>query len=274
MAYCCTVVQNCVKNYFVSFFFLFFVFLPSYIPVTASPCFLFIYFFQLFLLLLAFFLFYFLLFVLVVLCFVRERSYRLQVHLVFFFSTLSFLCCCFLSFFFLYFSCSLYLLYLSLTGLPRFLLLFIFSNSFFSLFLFSFSMFFSFLLDLFRAWEKVVRSGGVPQQPSQKVNGASYSFTHFFVTEHYFLFVPTLSFSSLWFHFFSCIYFVRERRWSEVAEHRSNLRRKWTARLQWVTEDVEVWRGILAVRSLVLKPQEVSKNIKRGVWGGYSYLWT
>ncbi|CAN0498681.1 unnamed protein product, partial [Ectocarpus sp. 12 AP-2014] len=34
----------------------------------------------------------------------------------------------------------------------------------------------------------------------------------------------------------------RSRRWSEVAEHRSNLRTKWTARLQWVPEDVDVWR--------------------------------
>lgn len=48
------------------------------------------------------------------------------------------------------------------------------------------------------------------------------------------------------------------RRWAEVAEHRSNLREKWSARLQWVPEDVDVWRGILAVRSLVLKPREAS----------------
>ncbi|CAM9982272.1 unnamed protein product, partial [Sphacelaria rigidula] len=47
-----------------------------------------------------------------------------------------------------------------------------------------------------------------------------------------------------------------DRRWSEVAEHRSNLRAKWSARLQWVPKDVDVWRGILAVRSLVLKPRE------------------
>ncbi|CAM9974486.1 unnamed protein product, partial [Laminaria digitata] len=46
------------------------------------------------------------------------------------------------------------------------------------------------------------------------------------------------------------------RRWAEVAEHRSNLRTKWSARLLWVPEDVDVWRGILAVRSLVLKPRE------------------
>lgn len=38
----------------------------------------------------------------------------------------------------------------------------------------------------------------------------------------------------------------------------SNLRAKWSARLQWVPKDVDVWRGILAVRSLVLKPREVS----------------
>lgn len=37
----------------------------------------------------------------------------------------------------------------------------------------------------------------------------------------------------------------------------SNLRAKWSARLQWVPKDVDVWRGILAVRSLVLKPREV-----------------
>lgn len=49
-----------------------------------------------------------------------------------------------------------------------------------------------------------------------------------------------------------------KKRWAEVTEHRSNLRNKWTARLQWVPEDVDVWRSILAVRSLVLKPREVS----------------
>lgn len=47
------------------------------------------------------------------------------------------------------------------------------------------------------------------------------------------------------------------RRWAEVTEHRANLRSKWAARLRWVPEDVDVWRGILAVRSLVLKPREV-----------------
>ena len=52
------------------------------------------------------------------------------------------------------------------------------------------------------------------------------------------------------------------RRWAEVSEHRSNLRTKWTARLQWVPEDVDVWRSILAVRSLVLKPREVRSVIR------------
>lgn len=37
----------------------------------------------------------------------------------------------------------------------------------------------------------------------------------------------------------------------------SNLRAKWSARLQWVPEDVDIWRGILAVRSLVLTPRQV-----------------
>ncbi|CAM9971114.1 unnamed protein product, partial [Discosporangium mesarthrocarpum] len=46
------------------------------------------------------------------------------------------------------------------------------------------------------------------------------------------------------------------RTWSEVAEHRSNLRAKWSTRLQWVPEVVDVWKDILAVRSLVFKPHE------------------
>lgn len=56
------------------------------------------------------------------------------------------------------------------------------------------------------------------------------------------------------------------RRWAEVSEHRSNLRAKWTTRLQWVPEDVDVWRSILAVRSLVFKPREVWNSLER--WTG------
>ena len=56
------------------------------------------------------------------------------------------------------------------------------------------------------------------------------------------------------------------RRWAEVSEHRSNLRAKWTTRLQWVPEDVDVWRSILAVRSLVFKPREVWNSLE--IWTG------
>eukprot|EP00953_Heterococcus_sp_UTEX-ZZ885_P007304 4430-Heterococcus_DN1.PRE.1 len=45
---------------------------------------------------------------------------------------------------------------------------------------------------------------------------------------------------------------------NEEAARLRTLRAKWSARLQWVPEDTDVWRRILSVRSLVFAPKQVS----------------
>jgi FAT domain len=47
---------------------------------------------------------------------------------------------------------------------------------------------------------------------------------------------------------------------SEEAARLRTLRAKWSARLQWVPEDTDVWRRILSVRSLVFAPKQVSAS--------------
>jgi FAT domain len=44
---------------------------------------------------------------------------------------------------------------------------------------------------------------------------------------------------------------------NEEAARLRTLRAKWSARLQWVPEDTDVWRRILSVRSLVFAPKQV-----------------